>query len=41
MIAYYLKVTGKLADYVADGKVMIEHTGDVREDDPSIRIVEG
>lgn len=38
MIAYFLKVTGKLDKSLKDGEIAIERSGDVNEDDPSITI---
>ena len=41
MLAHFLKVTGRLTETAAGGKVAVERSGDIREDDPSIQIVEG
>jgi hypothetical protein len=38
MIAYFLRVTGRLDKSLKDGQFSIEKTGDVNEDDPSITI---
>jgi len=39
MIAYFLKVTGRLDKALKDGEFTVEKTGDIDEDDPSIRIL--
>ena len=39
MVAYYLKVSGRLSEEIKDGQVSVEKFGDVDEDDPSIRIL--
>ncbi len=41
MLAHFLKMTGRISETLADGKVDVERSGDIREDDPSIKIVEG
>lgn len=38
MIAYFLKVTGRLDKSLKDGEFQVEKYGDIPEDDPSIRI---
>jgi len=38
MIAYFLKVTGKLDKSLKPGEFSVEVSGDVNEDDPSITI---
>lgn len=38
MIAYYLRVSGKLDKSLKDGDYTVEVSGDVNEDDPSITI---
>lgn len=38
MIAYYLKVNGRLDTKMKDGQFSVEKSGDVNEDDPSINI---
>ena len=39
MIAYYLRVSGKLDKNLKDGQYTVETSGDVNEDDPSIKIL--
>jgi len=39
MLAYFLKVTGRLDKSLKDGQYSIEKSGDVNEDDPSITIL--
>jgi hypothetical protein len=39
MIAYFLKVTGKLDKRLKEGEFSVEKSGDVNEDDPSIKIL--
>ena len=39
MIAYYLRVSGKLDKSLKDGEYIVETSGDVNEDDPSIKIL--
>jgi len=38
MIAYFLKVTGRLDKSLKDGEFAVEISGEVNEDDPSITI---
>lgn len=38
MIAYFLKVSGRLDKSLKDGEYTVEKSGDVNEDDPSITL---